>query len=110
MGLGFVEKMRAASAAERWVARVRFPGVSVEAANGARKMLVATFVRGWSDNVGSGLAEASAFAEFSKTFLASLPEETRNHPCTAGTMQGLEVAFRAGWGAAERRRLGIKLS
>ena len=110
MGLGFIERMRATSAAERWVSHVKFPGVSLESANEASKLLVQTFVRGWTSNVESEtLGVRAVFIAFSSGFVASLPSEVRDHPEITHTMKGLETAFYAGWGASARRRLGVRL-
>ena len=105
--MGFVERMRAKAAAERWVANVRFPGISVEAANGARKALVGTFVHGWESFSESPFDVKTEFESFSAKFLASLPEEGRNHPKLEQTLRGLEGAFRAGWSAAMTRTFGV---
>ena len=117
MGLRFVERMRATSAAERWVSHVKFPGVSLESANEASKLLVATFVRGWTDQTLSPFTEKEGFETFSEEFVKSLPTEAVGQPSLSATMRGLETAFRAGWSASQRReaskpsarrRLGLK--
>ena len=106
--MGFVERLRAASAAEKWASRLRFPGVPVDVANASKKALVSAFVSGWEASATHPLDLSRAFAEFATRFMSAFPVEVRRNPATEAALAGLERAFSAGWTAAERRRFGVE--
>lgn len=105
--LGFVERLRATSAGEKWASKLTFPGVTVKAANGAHRAMVNAYVRGWAAARDAGVVETTAFEEFAAEFIAALPEEVREHDATNQSLWGLGAAFRAGWHASKRRELGM---
>jgi hypothetical protein len=109
----FLDRMRASSAAATWASRIAFPNVALDNARAAQKMLIAAYVRGYlaaTDtiilNITPSSAETAVRAFIAETQGLIPADAPMTEEQMQGAMRGLEIAYRSGWNAAARRRIG----